>query len=596
MPLLRRRRRTFLLVSVCASLLAVAAGAPAAVAEWQPGDTPVNGLDFTGSGSVQDARAATSISCTPLADGRARVEFSFAGPSSDHTGPYAGPAEMSGSLVTSNANGQGTGSELQGRFSIMSPSAVSGTFSGGDRLEVFAACDRSSPYVSFQVNQARYSVQVTGPSRTWTDMGHMYLRGSRSCWEPDSCGGADEVYFRGGLSSSDSAPAHFGIGPSSGTIRIGTTDTIAASVLGISVAGSPGAPKAGVTVHFGQQVGEDGDVAAIGSCVTNASGECRLSYEGPSEPASTLLVAWLDLDLSGTQGRGEGAVTATRTWTESGVGDADGDGIEDPVDAGSDQGSFRDTSTTPHTTGAIYFHAGLGVRVADAPGTDGVRIRVGAGHPDAMPAVVETCGFELSLKQATDVVATCGSVLLRVLSGQVTVRLQDGATTVTVPAGVTAKVGNAGADGRHPVENLGGGSLTVTAGGTSTTVSAGSSWGVVSWRWEGFFAPVDNNGVLNTLKAGQAVPLKWRLRKADGTPVLGLTSVKVTSEGLSCEGGRTSDALEEVGTGASGLRELGDGLYQFNWATPKSYANSCRRVRLDVGDGTPHEALFRFTR
>ena len=72
----------------------------------------------------------------------------------------------------------------------------------------------------------------------------------------------------------------------------------------------------------------------------------------------------------------------------------------------------------------------------------------------------------------------------------------------------------------------------------------------------------------------------------------GTTTVTVTS--LSCSQGSTPDQLEEIGGGSNGLRSLGNGFYLFNWATPKGYANSCKTLHLDVGDGVVHDAFFQF--
>ena len=65
---------------------------------------------------------------------------------------------------------------------------------------------------------------------------------------------------------------------------------------------------------------------------------------------------------------------------------------------------------------------------------------------------------------------------------------------------------------------------------------------------------------------------------------------------LSCSLGTTADLLEEVAAGGSGLQNLGDGYYQLNWKTPKTYADSCKTLKLDLGDGVTHDALFKFTR
>ena len=96
-------------------------------------------------------------------------------------------------------------------------------------------------------------------------------------------------------------------------------------------------------------------------------------------------------------------------------------------------------------------------------------------------------------------------------------------------------------------------------------------------------------------KAGQPIPLKFRLTDANGNPVLNLTSVNVTVASLACERGITTDNLEEYAAGQSGLQNLGDGFYQYNWKTPKAYADSCKTMRMSLGEGTVvHTAEFEF--
>ena len=116
----------------------------------------------------------------------------------------------------------------------------------------------------------------------------------------------------------------------------------------------------------------------------------------------------------------------------------------------------------------------------------------------------------------------------------------------------------------------------------------------MGYDFVGFERPVDN-GALNVAKAGRAIPLKWRLLDANGEPVTGLSSVRVTVAALACDLGTTQDLVEEYASGESGLQNLGDGHYQLNWKTPNSYANSCKTLRLDLGEGSARTAQFRFT-
>ncbi|HEX2992636.1 MAG TPA: PxKF domain-containing protein [Anaerolineales bacterium] len=118
----------------------------------------------------------------------------------------------------------------------------------------------------------------------------------------------------------------------------------------------------------------------------------------------------------------------------------------------------------------------------------------------------------------------------------------------------------------------------------------------VTFQFTGFLAPVDNPPILNVARAGQVIPLKWRLTDASGNPILGLTDVTLSATSLACDAGTSGDALEEYAASASGLQSLGDGYYQWNWKTPTSYANSCKTLGLDLGEGSgsQHTALFKF--
>jgi hypothetical protein len=149
-------------------------------------------------------------------------------------------------------------------------------------------------------------------------------------------------------------------------------------------------------------------------------------------------------------------------------------------------------------------------------------------------------------------------------------------------------------------------SRTLDAAGNLTlrvlTVHA-SLWSVVvlppvdEWVFTGFERPVDNDGVLNVLKAGQTVPLKWRLTDTVGAPILGLTEVSIKVSPLACPAGTPSDVLEEPASGTSGLKDLGNGYYQYNWKTKPAYAKSCRTLTLELGDGpSEHTALFQFNK
>lgn len=108
---------------------------------------------------------------------------------------------------------------------------------------------------------------------------------------------------------------------------------------------------------------------------------------------------------------------------------------------------------------------------------------------------------------------------------------------------------------------------------------------MVTYKFDGFFSPVDN-GMVNVAKAGQAIPIKWRLTDANNVPIAYSSSFSgmYSSENL-CVGGLPTDAVEESTAGSSGLQYNGDGYWQFNWKTPKDYANKCRVLYMQYNSG-----------
>jgi hypothetical protein len=72
--------------------------------------------------------------------------------------------------------------------------------------------------------------------------------------------------------------------------------------------------------------------------------------------------------------------------------------------------------------------------------------------------------------------------------------------------------------------------------------------------------------------------------------------VVYTCRNYACQAGVPTDAIETYATGTSALQNLGDGYYQLNWKTDKTWANSCKQITLKIGDGSGDgfTALFQF--
>ncbi|MGZ8945643.1 MAG: PxKF domain-containing protein [Methylococcaceae bacterium] len=270
--------------------------------------------------------------------------------------------------------------------------------------------------------------------------------------------------------------------------------------------------------------------------------------------------------------------------------DSDNDGVVDTIDNGA--GSFADTHTPP-TMGSIINNGGLNVLVSDAEDpAQGVIVTVGEGTGQAELSV---CGFSELLSPGTTTTITCGSISQSVEQGSAQLLLDNGTVTITLSEGAVAKI-TQNPDGPFTVENLADNqAVAVTEDGNTVIIEADSPY-VVGQLMTGYFHPVDMNGVYNVGKAGSTIPLKWQLTHVpDGSPVTDLESVTLEVQGVDCTLGAPLDQVEELASNAGGLQNLGDGNYQTNWKTSKSYAGTCKKLVIDFGGGyKAPEALFKF--
>jgi hypothetical protein len=118
---------------------------------------------------------------------------------------------------------------------------------------------------------------------------------------------------------------------------------------------------------------------------------------------------------------------------------------------------------------------------------------------------------------------------------------------------------------------------------------------ITAWNITGFYQPVDMNGVVNTIKGGSTVPLKFNIYAGN----VERTSVSDVQGGTcqlfetNCSGGPEDPMGDLPNTGATALRYDTTG-HQFiqNWQTPKG-ANRCYIVRMTAADGSHIDAYFK---
>lgn len=173
---------------------------------------------------------------------------------------------------------------------------------------------------------------------------------------------------------------------------------------------------------------------------------------------------------------------------------------------------------------------------------------------------------------------------------------------VSVLVGASVVLGQAGAsdvvDPAPSVSNdrpatFGPGRTTVTwrADDHNQNASTCQQHVTVSFPFVGFKAPVDNPPVVNTLKAGQAVPVKFSLLGDRGLGVL--ASGSPSSRRVDCDSSAPTDPIETTTTSQSGLQyDAASDTYTYVWKTDKAWAGTCRQLTVALADGSAHTALF----
>ena len=116
------------------------------------------------------------------------------------------------------------------------------------------------------------------------------------------------------------------------------------------------------------------------------------------------------------------------------------------------------------------------------------------------------------------------------------------------------------------------------------------SFTVQAWTLKGFYQPVDMNGVLNTVKGGSTVPLKFEVF-AGSTELTDTSIVIFKVNEVTCGTGTVTDEIELTTTGGTSLR-YSDGQFIQNWKTPTK-PGSCYKVTMTTTDGSSITANFK---
>jgi hypothetical protein len=115
-----------------------------------------------------------------------------------------------------------------------------------------------------------------------------------------------------------------------------------------------------------------------------------------------------------------------------------------------------------------------------------------------------------------------------------------------------------------------------------------------TYGFTGFFQPIDNIPVVNAVKAGSAVPVKFSL---GGNFGLNIFAGGAPGSGpMACNSAAPVDTIEQtVAAGNSSLSyDPASNQYTYVWKTQSTWASSCRQLVLNFADGSTKRANFQF--
>jgi hypothetical protein len=220
--------------------------------------------------------------------------------------------------------------------------------------------------------------------------------------------------------------------------------------------------------------------------------------------------------------------------------------------------------------GTVGFGANKGenhTSFTEPPGAGGPTILIDSPREGALFAPNQTVKADYRCSDAAGVASCTGT---------------QGATTVPVGGSVDTST-------------LGEHTFTVTSTDLANNTTTKTVHYFVQYVFQGFKPPVDNPPILNIGKAGSTIPLKWSLLDKNGQYFSDLNIVtSVTSEKIGCPSA-VGDVIEETVTpGLTPLKyDTLNNQYAYSWQTQKSWAGTCRRLYLALGDrSTPLYADF----
>lgn len=300
-------------LSVLASLALLLLLSPPPSSRAQVSGGTLNGetLSRTTLGADDAAFQISNLNCTQ--GGVAGFDFNTSGTAS---GPHPGTYTESGSVTFQNAPG-GVILSFSSQFTITSgANVITGTKQlapvqppeGGNNrgaCQVLQNGNLTNTLVSMAV-AAQYTATIPTAAGSVTETGTSRVFGqwTRSV---SGAGAVNGVYSFNETYRNVAQVAAVTLTPAAAFNPVGTSHTVTATASNAS-----GAGVAGARVFF--DVTADGSSVVGFQCLTNASGQCSLLYQGPEFPRADAITACVDRNDDGALDPTDPCAAATKEW------------------------------------------------------------------------------------------------------------------------------------------------------------------------------------------------------------------------------------------------------------------------------------------
>ncbi|HZG52510.1 MAG TPA: PxKF domain-containing protein, partial [Pyrinomonadaceae bacterium] len=136
--------------------------------------------------------------------------------------------------------------------------------------------------------------------------------------------------------------------------------------------------------------------------------------------------------------------------------------------------------------------------------------------------------------------------------------------------------------------------VNATATDQSGNTSSCSFNVTVHYVFTGFFPPISNLPVLNTVKAGSTIPIKFSLSGNKGLNIFAADSPASGVVGCNSSDPAVDITQVDAPSVSSLSYDAGSDRYHYNWKTLKAWEGTCRQLVVILNDGTQHHANFKF--